>query len=310
MKRLLLLPLVTCVLLSLAPVSAWAAAFPSPLITADWLVEHRDGVHMLDVRKDLESFMEEGHMEGAVLVNSKDVRIQREVDGKKLTRMRQDAASFQAFMRRLGVNNNSQVVITHRGETPGQLAGAARLYWQMKLFGFDKVALLDGGNAAWVAALEDLVSEVAEVTPGDYTVGKEHHEIVATMPQVQQAVKTSSDTLVDTRDLRYHVGIDKKDYVFAYGHIPGSRLLPYKFLNPAKGAAVYFPKDALRQTLAALHIPEDKPLILYCNSAYECSSVWFALHEIIGKQDVRIYDGSLHQWTQYPDNPMTRELTR
>ena len=61
--------------------------------------------------------------------------------------------------------------------------------------------------------------------------------------------------------------------------------------------------------LDSLRIDMDDSLILYCNSAYECASDWFVLHEILGKQDVRVYDGSLHQWTQYESNPMTTRLS-
>jgi thiosulfate/3-mercaptopyruvate sulfurtransferase len=67
------------------------------------------------------------------------------------------------------------------------------------------------------------------------------------MELVQQALADESVTLVDTRDFRYHVGLEKKDYVFAYGHIPGSRSLPYKFLNPAKGSTRYLDHDDLCQ---------------------------------------------------------------
>ncbi|MCK4708142.1 MAG: hypothetical protein KAU21_05945, partial [Gammaproteobacteria bacterium] len=118
-----------------------------------------------------------------------------------------------------------------------------------------------------------------------------------------------STTLIDTRALRYHIGIDKKDYVYGYGHIPGSRNLPYKFIHPAKGNAVYFPAQKLQNIINALKIDMNNDLILYCNSAYECSSDWFVLHEILGHKNVRIYDGSLHQWTQYKNNPMTTKIT-
>jgi len=284
--------------------------FPGPLISADWLSNNIDEVMILDVRKELDSFTTEGHIENAIPVDVDKIRIDREIAGKKLTRMRPDPKRFEQFMRKHGVSNDSQVVLTNRGQTPGQVAGAARLYWHLKYYGFENVALLDGGNAAWVAALEDLTDEETTVTAGNYTVGKEHPEILATMEQVQDSLDDKSTLLIDTRELRYHIGVDKKDYVFDYGHIPNSRNVPYKFLNPAKGTAVYYPKEKLQNIVKTLNIDTDKELIMYCNSAYECSSVWFVLHEILGNKKARIYDGSLHQWTQYEPNPMTTQLTK
>ena len=286
------------------------SVFQGPLITADWLANNADDIVILDIRRDIDTFATEGHIENAVLVDVKKIRMDRVIDNKKITRMRPDAVSFQTFMRDHGINNSSQVVITHRGEKPSQVAGAARLYWQMKYYGFENVALLDGGNAAWVTALEDLIKETSRVEKGNYKTGKAHPEILATMQQVKKSLNNSSVTLIDTRVLRSHIGVDKKDYVFGYGHIPGARNLPYKFLNPAKGDAVYYKKDKLKTIIDALHIDMNNSLIVFCNSAYECSSVWFVLHEILGRKDVRVYDGSLHQWTQYEDNPMVRELSR
>lgn len=285
-----------------------AGELPGPLINAEWLVSNLDKVLVLDVRKATKTFAD-GHIPGAVLVDVNLIRIERKINDKEMTRMRPDAASFEQFMRAHGVSNDSLVVLTHRGEKPGHVTGAARLYWHMKLYGFDQVALLDGGNPSWVEALEDLVIEVDPVEPGSYRVGTEQPTVVATMQQVQQALGQDSVTLIDTRELRYHVGLDKKDYVFAYGHIPGSRNLPYKFLHPAKKNMAYYSRDTLTDLLKSLRIDSDDELILYCNSGYEASSVWFALHEILGKSNVRMYDGSLHQWTQYESNPMTTRLT-
>lgn len=298
------------VFLNLSNVVKADSLFPKPLINADWLVNHIDDVVILDTRKELDTFTKDGHIENSVLVDVNTIRIDREIEGKKLTRMRPDPKSFQDFMRKHGVSNDSQVVITHRGKTPGQVAGAARLYWHFKYYDFKNVALLDGGNAAWVAALEDLTTETSKVVPGNYDVGSEHPEILATMKQVKDSLNDKSTTLIDTRGLRYHIGIDKKDYVFAYGHITGSKNLPYKFLTPAKGTAIYYPAKKLKGIIGALHINMVNDLILFCNSAYECSSDWFVLHEILGKKNVRIYDGSLHQWTQYESNPMTSQLTQ
>jgi len=284
------------------------STFPDPLINAEWLVENIENVIVLDTRKDLDSFNKNGHIENAIPIDVNKIRMEREINGKILTRMRPDPKSFEDFMRKHGVNTDSQIVITHQGKTPGQVAGAARLYWQMKYYGVENVALLDGGNAAWVEALEDLSSETTDFKAGNYTVGKENPKILATMKQVKASLKDNATTLVDTRGLRYHVGIDKKDYVFAYGHIKGAKVLPYKFFHPIKGSTTYYSADKLKKIIKDLHIDMNNHLIMFCNSAYECASDWFVFHEILGKDDVRVYDGSLHQWTQYKDNPMSRGL--
>ncbi len=283
--------------------------FPSPLITADWLSQNlNEQIVFLDARKDLPSFIKDGHIENAVLVDNKKVRVDKIIDGKKLSRMRPNASEFEAFMQKHGINNNSYVVITHPGKTPGQAAGATRLYWHLKTYRFKDVALLDGGNAAWEEALEDLTNEVPAITQGNYKVGDEDRSTVASMADVKEAIKNDKITLIDSRSLRSHIGVDKKSYVFDYGHIPTSRLLYYKLLNPLKGIAKFLSKDSIKDTINSLGIDLTNDTIVYCNSAYEASAVWFVFHELLGLKNTKIYDGSLHQWTQYAENKLVKKL--
>ena len=284
-----------------------AAELPGPLVDGEWLVEHRDAVVVLDVRKEIETFAD-GHIPGAVPVDVGKIRIEREIDGKQLTRMRPDPRAFENLIRAHGVDDDSTVVISHPGDQPGQVAGAARLYWQFKYYGFERVAMRDGGNHGWVDALEDLETGSDSVQPGTYRVDPERPEILATMAQVRSALDDDSVSLIDSRDLRQHIGLKKKDYVFARGHIPGSEHMPYKFLHPEKGVMRFLEPEAYTDLLYRLGIDAGNGLIVYCNSGYEASSAWFVLHELLGIEDVRLYDGSLHQWTQYADNPMTTRL--
>lgn len=280
---------------------------PAPLVDAEWLADHIDRVTVLDVRKDPETFGE-GHIANAILVEAKKIRTTRVIDGVELTRMLPEKQDFERFISDHGVSNDSTVVITHEGGSAGDVAGAARLYWQLRYYGFDSVALLDGGNRSWEGALEELVEEVQPVSKGNFTASGELNDILATTEQVEEAMKSGSHTLVDTRPLRFHIGLDKRDYVYEYGHIPGSKVFPYKFLHPEKGTAVFVSTDDVKAAFDSLDIDPASPIILYCNSAYECSSVWFMLHELISNRYVKIYDGSLHAWTMDTSRPMTTKL--
>jgi len=111
----------------LSTLSIARAEIPQPLVDTQWLAENQASVIILDARKETGTFID-GHISGAALVDVTTIRAEREINGKTLINMRPDATSFQRFMRAHGVNKDSVVVITHPGDKPGQVAGAARLY--------------------------------------------------------------------------------------------------------------------------------------------------------------------------------------
>ena len=300
----------SALVLSLSSVTYAQTELPGPLIDAEWLAEHESDVIILDVRKDIESYLTDGHIDGSRLVNVKKIRFKQTHNELKLTGMMPTLQQYQQLISSMGLSENDTVIISHKGETAGHVAGAARLYWQMKFFGFKNVAMLDGGNRAWEEALGDLTQDNVDITPTQFSGGTLHTESLATVKDVEFALTNDNSVLIDTRNLRFHIGLEKRSYVSKYGHIPGSRLLPYKFLFPSKGPALFFDKDTLDSIINSLRIDKNKNLILYCNSAYECSAVWFALHKIMGIKNVTIYDGSLNEWTQDDEHPMTRQITQ
>ena len=152
--------------------SIYAAQVPGPLVSADWLAKNKDKVIILDVRKDTASFTENseeitdnpdntakngssinvaGHIPGANLVPWKKVRVNRTVDGVDLLKLVPTKKEMESLMRDHGVNSSSAVVISMKGSKSKNLTFATRLYWQMKYWGHDNVAILDGGTAAWVS---------------------------------------------------------------------------------------------------------------------------------------------------------------
>jgi|JYMV01.1.fsa_nt_gi thiosulfate/3-mercaptopyruvate sulfurtransferase len=290
------------------PTLVLSLTIPSPVIDSDWLSQNLDAVIVLDVRQDSQDFNQKGHIENAILVESKKIRVSRIIDNVILTGMRPEKATFEQFMSEHGVSNDSVVVITHQGQTPVNVSGAARLYWQMKYYGFDQVALLDGGNAAWVVNMEDLFTESTKPKLAKFVTYREDFDILATISEVKSAMVDNQITLVDTRSLRFHVGLDKKSLVDEFGHIPTSKVFSYKFLHPEKGVMTFPSKQQIKTQFNSLNIDPDDSIIVYCNTGYLSASVWFILHEIYGNNNVQVYDGSLHQWTKSISNPMTRVL--
>jgi len=294
-----------------------AATLPGPLVDVNWLKDNLDKVTVLDVRKDTKSFAAKpvyvkdkkkkgekklarvgGHIPGAVLVNYKKVRAMRKIDGNEVTRMLPDRKSFESLMQGVGLDKNSTVVVASKGEGNGDMTMATRLYWQLKYYGHDNMAILDGGTGGWIKAGNPVESKAAKVKKGNWVATAERKEIMADSNDVAQAVRDGSSQLVDTRAISLYYGTwHKKSYVHDKGHIEGARPFPNELLTAPKLPAKFNSVPTLKALSKEMGINPDGKMITYCNSGHLASGSWFVYSELMGNKDVKLYDGSMHQWT-------------
>jgi len=238
-----------------------------------------------------------GHIPGALLTSYKHVRRARLIDGKRVTRMLPEQKDFESFMQLVGLNKDSTVVIVSKGEGIGDMTMATRLYWQLKYFGQDKLAILDGGMGGWLMEGRKISTDGTRPPQGNWKSTTERKALLATSDDVAAAVKTGSAQLVDTRPLAQYLGIYKKSYVYAKGHIPGAKPFPNELLTQPTAPATFTPVKNLRTLAAELKIDTGKDIITYCNSGHLASGSWFVFSELMGNKNVKLYDGSMHQWT-------------
>ena len=287
--------------------AAHAGKVPGPLVDVVWLNKNAGNIVLLDVRIKPEYFEKRGHIPGAIVVPWEQVRANRKVDGVELVKMLPSADSFAGLMKASGVNSDSAVVITTNGLTSSDLFLGTRLYWQLKYFGHDNVALLDGGNAAWSIAKLSLSKEKSPAKAGNWSPSFERKELLATTADVAEMVKNGSTNLVDARMLDYHLGLEqKKGYVYNNGHIPGSQVVPYYILVTRKGAKKFRNAAQLKSSLAAMGVKLTAANVAYCNSGHLASGLWFVVYELAGNKSAKLYDGSMHAWTKDSSRPVTK----
>ncbi|NOZ37306.1 MAG: sulfurtransferase, partial [Gammaproteobacteria bacterium] len=292
-----------------------AAKLPGPLVDAAWLERNLSSVTIIDVRADTKSFTTApmymrdmktgqqqlarigGHIPGALLTDYRHVRDTRLINGRKVTRMLPKRKDFEALMQQVGLNRESTVVIVSKGEGNGDVTMATRLYWQLKYYGQDRLAILDGGMASWLMDGGEASTDGARPPRGNWKATAEREALLATSDEVATAVKTGNAQLVDTRSLAQYLGTYKKSYVYAKGHIPGAKPFPNELLTQPTAPATFTPTKTLRTLAATLKIDTDKDIITYCNSGHLASGSWFVFSELMGNKNVRLYDGSMLQWT-------------
>jgi len=132
---------------------------------------------------------------------------------------------------------------------------------------------------------------------GNWKITAERKELLATSNDVVAAIKNGSAQLVDTRSLAQYFGAYKKSYVYAKGHIPGAKPFPNEMLTQPSVPAIFTPLKTLSALASELKIDTGKNIITYCNSGQLASGSWFVFSELMGHEDARLYDGSMHQWT-------------
>ncbi len=292
----------------------FAKALPGPLVETDWLAKNKSAVVVLEIRKDVKSFTRKpvfsknkktgklklkkvaGHIPGSVLVNYKHLRATKEINGRKVQKMLVSKAAFEKVMQNAGVNRDSAVVIVSKGASNLDLTMATRFYWQMKYYGHDNMAILNGGVAQWILDKRKISTKPSKAAKGNWIATAERKNILATSEDVEAAIKNKTQ-LVDTRAISLYLGTwRKKSYVYDNGHIPGARPYPNELLS-TKMPAKFINPQVSKTLFNQLGIKTDKKAVTYCNSGHLASGSWFVLSELMGNKDVKLYDGSMHEWT-------------
>lgn len=324
-------------LLALWSTAILATGVPGPLVEVEWLKENLDDVVLLDVRTSPESFEEKaapssaaavnpcgvttkeepdqkvsGHIPGAVFVPWKEVRAETKEDGEMLKGMLPSRPAFDRLMKSSGVSNDSTVVITHNGEAPMDTLMATRLYWTMKYYGHDDMAVLDGGTKQWIKAGGNIEYGKSRPRRGRFRASAERTEILATDEDVAKAIEDGEVQLLDSRDLQDYMGLTyhpKFTSPERKGHVPTAKNWPIGTQVNTKGVAGFYSADDIKKVAEVLDVPVDQPAITYCWSGGQASLSWFVLHEILGNKEARLYDASMHGWTKDASRPLASSIS-
>jgi thiosulfate/3-mercaptopyruvate sulfurtransferase len=302
--------------LLLVATGANALELPGPVVTPAWVNQHRAELVVLDVRSDVDAFTiapdyetdaktgakklvaAGGHIEGARLVDFNLTRVSTMVGDKKIDKMLPSGEAVQSLMRGLGVGQDDVLVITSVGEASDEVDMAARLYWTLKTYGEKDMALLDGGNACWLAAgFPVSTAPMATVAAGTWTAGELDKTWLAEIDDLKPA--GAAPMLIDARPSpQYHGLYFKKPAVAAGGHVAGALSFPIDMQTRQVGLAQAFMTPAqYAKVLSALDIKPQPGAISYCNTGHMAAGAWFVLSEIMMIDGVRLYDGSMHEWT-------------
>jgi thiosulfate/3-mercaptopyruvate sulfurtransferase len=267
-----------------------------PLVSAEWLAAHLDDsdLRVLDVRWYLDgrsgrAAYETGHVPGAVFID-----LEGELSGHMAGAGRHplpERGDFQAAMRRAGVNQGDPVVAC---DDQGG-ASACRLWWLLRYFGHDQVAVLDGGLRAWSGPL---VVDAQRPAAGDFTAGAPRAQMKVDYEAVLS--RAPGTLLIDARAPHRFLG-ESEPLDPVAGHIPGAVNAFYQDnLGPDQQ---FLHADDLRRRYEAIGVSEGVEAVVYCGSGVTACHDLLAM-EVAGLGGARLYAGSWSEWCVRPGAPV------
>ena len=291
---------------ALALVIAPMVACAGPLVSPAWLSENLDDAKLviIDLRNKIdegsyETFLE-GHIPGAI--HSDYLKDGWRVGRDGVVGLLPEADQFQSLVRRLGVSDDSHVVVVPAGVSSTDFGSAARAYWTFKVFGHNNVSILDGGFAAWRDYAPGNIETGAFVAPepGNFVATFNSEFYVGTPDVAAFAANPEQALLVDGRtDEQFYAG-GKHPKAAKAGRIPSAVLMDQDKAYSSIGNRL-----KSRNELTSIYGDlGDKTIVSYCNTGHWAATNWFVMSEILGQKNVKLYDGSMVEWTANSDLPL------
>jgi thiosulfate/3-mercaptopyruvate sulfurtransferase len=279
-----------------------AYVHPEALVSTEWLAAHLNDpnvrvvdatYHLPTAKRDPRAEYVAEHIPGAAFFD---------VDGisdptTDLPHMIPKPADFAAAVSALGIGNDQHVICY---DSYG-LMSAARAWWMFRLFGHDKVSVLDGGLPKWKREGRP-VDNKPRVPAKSSFVAQFRPDLVRSKTDVKANIASKAAQVLDARSAGRFAGKDPEPRAgLRGGHIPDSRNLPYNQLVGSDNTVL--PAAELKAKFSAAGIDPNRPVITSCGSGVTACVLFLGLH-LIGADKVAVYDGSWSEWGLPGDTPV------
>jgi thiosulfate/3-mercaptopyruvate sulfurtransferase len=204
-----------------------------------------------------------------------------------------------------GISNDHQIILY--GDRNNWFA--AYTYWYLKYYGHDNVKLLNGPRERWISEGKPTSTDVPSYPETTFNAKPGNDAIRARREEVLDALG-NSHVLVDVRspqefsgELISPVGYEQEGAQRA-GHIPGAKSIPWA--QAVKEDGTFKSADELSELYGGKDVLSGDPIIAYCRIGERSAHTWFVLHELLGRDDVKNYDGSWTEWGNMVNVPIEK----
>jgi thiosulfate/3-mercaptopyruvate sulfurtransferase len=272
------------------------------LVETQWVEDHLDddSIRIVEVDEN-PALYAEAHIPGAIGFDwRKDLQdqVKRDFLGPK---------EFGALFGGRGVSNDHTIVLY--GDRNNWFA--AYTYWYLNYYGHDKVKLMNGPREKWIDEGRTTTAEVPSYPPATFEAKGPDDAIRAKRDEVLK-VLDSETRLVDVRspqefsgELIAMAGYEQEGAQRS-GHIPGAASVPWA--QAVREDGTFKSADELRELYKSKGVLDGNDVVAYCRIGERSAHTWFVLHELLGHDNVKNYDGSWTEWGNMVNVPIEKDV--
>jgi thiosulfate/3-mercaptopyruvate sulfurtransferase len=268
------------------------------MVDTQWVAKNmaRPGVVLIDMAAD-ETQYDRFHIPGAIYLPYYAIVKARKKDRVTLPLT---GAEFRQILGKFGLSSSQHFVIY---DDMGGL-NAARLFWQLEGIGHKNVSVMNGGLVKWILEGRKVVNKPARLKPVAYGTSRNGRNNLATMKDVDNAVKNGV-TLIDARSDEEYIGDLKKR---KGGHVPGAKWWEWSRSIDISRGFIHRPDSKLQSELVSIGAGEkNKPVIAYCRSGHRAAQTYLTLRSL-GYEDVKLYAQSMKEYGLYRAKNLKRGM--
>jgi thiosulfate/3-mercaptopyruvate sulfurtransferase len=272
-------------------------ARPELLVDPEWVATHVNdpGVRLIDCAT-LEAYRR-AHIPGAVHLPVHYYIKEDGPPGSDHGTFVMPPAEFEALMGQLGVSNDT-LVVTY---DDNNALVAARLWWVLKYYGHDNTRVLDGGWHRWLTEQRPVTFHATKSPPATFKA-RPRADLIADAEYLKARHADASTNVMDCRTDGEWDGSNSRGNR-RVGHVPGAKHLEWIRFVSRDDSRRFLSADECQRLLDEAGITRDNPTITYCQGGIRAAHAAFVL-ELLGYENVRVYDGSMRDWANRDDTPL------
>jgi thiosulfate/3-mercaptopyruvate sulfurtransferase len=197
----------------------------------------------------------------------------------------------------LGITPDTHTVVVSSGANDTDFGATARVYWTLKVLGVNNLSILNGGVKAWQGAGLALSNNPVTVAKSDFTPTLDPN-LIMTREQLIARVKTNDAVLVDARPAEFFQGNTRHVAAAVPGTLKNAVNVEHSLWFKPGTSQVVDASQAKSLALKNNLADQPKEIVSFCNTGHWAATNWFVLSELVGDPDVKLYAGSMVDWSQ------------